>query len=89
MLTLKYPTEESLYPITFKKLNSTTIQLTGDFPVRDVGFQIYKDHLLLGDYTAYRTIYRTLKNGAQFSCNGTAAPALPPSSPPDTDNQHS
>ena len=80
MLTLKYYTEESLHRISFKKLTPTLIQITGDFPIKAGGFQIYKDHLLLGDYRAYRTVYRTIDHGAQFSCDGrtySAAPSAP------------
>lgn len=88
MLTLKYTHEASPYQVTFKKINSTTVQLNGEFPIQATGFYLYKDHLLLGDYTAYKTIYRTLDNGVQFSCGEAAASALPPASPPDAANNH-
>lgn len=86
MLTLKYCTEESSYQISFKRINSTIVQINGDFPVKADGFMIYKDQLLLGDYSSYRTIYRTLDHGAQFSDRGDTASADLLTSSPDAEN---
>lgn len=69
MLTLKYAGEKTGYEVSFKSVNEHIIQITGYFPVKQKGFLLYRDGVdePLGDYTDYKTVYREVEHGAQFS----------------------
>lgn len=82
MLLLKYQHEEESYEINLKKVSSHVIRLTGNFPVKTAGFQIYKDNLLLGNYASYTYIYKIIENGVEFSNNGSIYTAPSPAAPP-------
>lgn len=84
MLLLKYHSEEDLYKINLKKVSSNVIHITGDFPIKTNGFEIYKDNLLLGNYTSYTSIYRIIENGVEFSNDGSIyiEPSPTPIAPP-------
>lgn len=78
MLLLKYQLEEELYEINLKKVSSNVIRITGNFPIRTNGFEIYKDNLLLGNYTSFTSIYKIIENGVEFSNNGSVYVESPP-----------
>lgn len=69
MLTLKYAGEKTGYEVSFKNVSPHVIQITGYFPVKRKGFSLYRDGVEepLGDYTDYKTVYREVEQGAQFS----------------------
>ncbi len=69
MLTLKYSGEKTEYEVSFESVNEHVIQITGYFPVKQKGFLLYRDgdKEPLGDYTDYKTVYREVDQGAQFS----------------------
>ncbi len=69
MLTLKYAGEKTGYEVSFESVNEHVIQITGYFPVKQKGFLLYRDGVdePLGDYTDYKTVYREVEHGAQFS----------------------
>lgn len=73
MLTLKYVGEKTGYEVSFKNVNQHVVQITGYFPVKQKGFLLYRDGVEepLGDYTDYKTVYREVEQGAQFSDNGS------------------
>lgn len=69
MLTLKYTGEKTGYEVSFKSVSPHVVQITGYFPVKQKGFSLYRDGVEepLGDYTDYKTVYREVEQGAQFS----------------------
>ena len=73
MLTLKYSGEKTGYEVLFKSVNPHVVQITGYFPVKQKGFSLYRDGVEepLGDYTDYKTVYREVDQGAQFSDDGS------------------
>ena len=71
MLTLKYAGEKTGYEVSFKSVNEHIIQITGYFPVKQKGFLLYRVDEPLGDYTDYKTVYREVNHGAQFSDDGS------------------
>lgn len=81
MINLKYLGENTSYKILFKKLNSHVVQITGNFPVKEKGFTCYRDEEPDDpwDYKGFKTVYRTIENGVQFSDDGSVyvAPTEP------------
>ena len=73
MLSLKYAGEKTSYIISFKKISKNIIQITGDFPVKRKGFVCCRvgSEDVLGDHTDYKTVYREIEGGAQFSNDGS------------------
>lgn len=73
MLTLKYAGEKTGYEVSFKNVSPHVVQITGYFPVKQKGFLLYRDEVEepLGDYTDYKTVYREVDHGAQFSDDGS------------------
>lgn len=76
MLTLKYVGEKTGYEVSFQSVSPHVVQITGYFPVKQKGFSLYRDGVEepLGDYTDYKTVYREVEQGAQFSDDGSTAP---------------
>lgn len=80
MIQLTYIGEKSQYDISFKKINQHILQITGDFPVKEKGFILSRDgHNDNWDYSQFKTIYREIEGGAQFSDDGSVytAPVIP------------
>lgn len=73
MLTLKYSGEKTGYEVSFKNVSQHVVQITGYFPVKQKGFMLYRDGVEepLGDYSDYKTVYREVEQGAQFSDDGS------------------
>lgn len=72
MLKMRYVGSSTIYKVEFRVLSEHVIELLGDFPVTNAGF--YLSGLSRNDswdYTKFKTIYRTLENGAQFSDDGS------------------
>lgn len=84
MIQLTYIGEKSQYDISFKKINQHIIQIMGDFPVKTKGFILSRDgHNDNWDYSQFKTIYREIEGGAQFSNNGSVYIAPEPPIIPD------
>lgn len=73
MLKLKYLGEKTSYEVVFKKISDHVIQITGAFPVKEKGFSISRaeNEEDAWDYSGYKTLYREIKGGAQFSDDGS------------------
>ena len=72
MLLLKYLKEKDKFPISFDTINQNIVQITGDFPVKTVGFTLSRDGKEDNwDYSAYTTVYREIDGGVQFSNDGS------------------
>ena len=73
MLNLKYIGSEEMYQVSFKSNSKSLVTITGDFPVKKTGFNLYlpgkKD--ILGDYSSFVTLYREIDGGAMFSNDGS------------------
>lgn len=83
MILLKYSNEKTEYEILLKKLGRNVIQVIGDFPVKEKGFVCYRkeDPDDKWDYSGYKTVYKTIDGGAQFSNDGSVYVAPPEPEP--------
>ena len=71
MLSLNYVGEYDSYEVEFD-INEHVVTLKGDFPIKTTGFylsQLGKINDL--NYTAFKTIYRVIAGGVQFSDDGS------------------
>lgn len=73
MLHLIYVGEsDKKYAVDFKSVSDHVVQITGDFPVKRNGFLLSRiDYDDKWDYTEFRTLYRNVEGGAQFSDDGS------------------
>ena len=71
MLSLNYVGEYDSYEVEFDR-NEHVVTLKGDFPIKTTGFylsQLGKINDL--DYTAFKTVYKVIAGGVQFSDDGS------------------
>lgn len=74
MLKMRYIGLKTEYDAGFKKISDHIVQLLGNFPVKEKGFQLSRagmedwDKM---DYTGFTTIYRVIEGGVQFSDDGS------------------
>ena len=71
MLSLNYVGEYDSYEVEFDR-NEHVVTLKGDFPIKTTGFYLSQ----LGnindlDYTAFKTVYKVIADGVQFSDDGS------------------
>lgn len=72
MLIMKYIGTETEYEIEFNRKSSNVVQLLGDFPECNNGFTLSRiGHSDGWDYKEYRTIYKKVDGGIEFSDNGS------------------
>lgn len=72
MLKLQYVGEDTTHIVEFHRINRHVIQVKGDLPIKTLGFKCSKLGANNGwDYTAYKTIYKLIEGGAQFSDDGS------------------
>lgn len=73
MLHLVYVGEkDNKYAVDFMQVNDHVVQITGDFPVKGNGFTLSRIDFDDGwDYTEYRTVYKNVEGGVQFSNDGS------------------
>ena len=88
MLHLIYAGErEKKYAVDFIQMSEHVIQITGDFPIKGNGFTLSRiDCEDEWDYTGFRTVYRNIEGGAQFSDDNsvwTVSPKQEPVPEPD------
>ena len=71
-MKIQYIKTGEIYEIDFvKQIYDNIVQINGDFPIQEYGFMLSEDGKAWnGDYSKYRTIYRLIDGGAQFSNNG-------------------
>lgn len=68
MLEMKYIGEDAVHQVSFRTVSGNVCELTGDFPVNSGGFTLSRSGANDDwDYSRYKTIYRKIKSGAQFS----------------------
>lgn len=71
MLNLRYTGEETDYSVNFKSINENVVEVTGEnLPARETGFIITRigdPSAFTGDYSEYKTIYREVEGGFQYS----------------------
>lgn len=85
MFLLKYLNGEKEYSVDFLMMSENIVQVTGDFPINTVGFELSRlpedvdglpeeqnDTFWDGwDYSAFTTVYREIDGGVQFSNDGS------------------
>lgn len=79
MLILRYKKLKTPYEVEFSRISGNVVQVLGDIPEKLAGFELYRPDgiTLLGDYAAYKTVYRTVDGGLQFSDDGSVYPEIP------------
>lgn len=84
MLNLQYVGETKKYEVSFTYISDNIVQIVGNFPAKTKGFnlsRINQPSVFAGDYTEYKTIYKQIEGGCQFSNNGTTHPETTPTKP--------
>ncbi len=83
MLKLQYVGGDETYLVEFKKISGNVVQVTGELPVKTKGFTLsrIKEDTWRADYTAYKTVYREVPGGVQFSNDGSVYVAPPEPEP--------
>lgn len=84
-MKIQYIKSKEIYDITsIERINENVVQVTGDIPIQEYGFMSSEDgETFDGDYSHYRTIYRTVEGGGQFSNNGNVYTGGVDFEPPD------
>ncbi len=78
MLNMKYCGSKTVYEVEFSKISPHVVQVTGDIPVKDKGFTLSRDESEDDwDYRDYKTVYRQIDGGVQFSDDGSVYVAPP------------
>ena len=82
MLNMKYAGSKTSYDVEFRKVSPRVVELRGDFPAKDKGFTLSRDESDdAWDYKRFKTIYRKIDGGVQFSDDGSVYVAPPSRSP--------
>lgn len=83
MLNMKYTGSKPVYEVEFSRISQHVVQLIGEIPAKDKGFTLSRDESEdEWDYKNFKTVYRQLDNGVQFSDDGSVYVA-PPEPEPD------
>ena len=71
MLSLNYVGEYDSYEVEFDR-NEHVVTLKGDFPIKTTGFYLSQPGKVNDlNYTAFKTVYRVIAGGVQFSDDGS------------------
>ena len=71
MLSLNYVGEYDSYEVEFDR-NEHVVTLKGDFPIKTAGFYLSQPGKVNDlNYTAFKTVYRVIAGGVQFSDDGS------------------
>lgn len=82
MLVMKYTGSKTAYEVDFRRITPHVVQIIGDFPVKAKGFTLSRDESEDGwDYKRFKTVYREIDGGAQFSDDGSVY-VVPPEPEP-------
>lgn len=72
MLLMKYNGLKTEYPVNFKKVSSNIVRIIGEVPAKTHGFTLSRPGKEdAWDYSTYKTIYREMEGGIQFSNDGS------------------
>lgn len=73
MLEMQYVDDSERYAVNFRTVAENIVELAGTFPQKECGFKVFRPGSadVLGDYSAYVTVYRQTGNGTQFSSDGS------------------
>lgn len=75
---MKYCGSKTVYEVGFSKISPHVVQVIGDIPVKDKGFTLSRDESEDDwDYRDYKTVYRQIDGGVQFSDDGSVYVAPP------------
>lgn len=82
MLNLQYIGDSNNYSVSFSNINKNVVEVIGaDLPKQETGFiltRIGDPHAFKGDYSDFKTVYREIEGGFQYSNDGsTYAPEMP------------
>lgn len=82
MLNMRYAKEQTVYEVGFRKISNHVIELEGDFPIKTKGFTLSRDESDdKWDYKKFKTVYRKIDGGVQFSDDGSVYVAPPEPEP--------
>lgn len=82
MLNMKYAKEQTVYEVDFRKISDHIVELKGDFPAKTKGFTMSRDESDdEWDYKRFKTVYRKIDGGVQFSDDGSVYVAPPEPEP--------
>lgn len=82
MLNMKYTGSKPVYEVEFSRISQHVVQLIGEIPAKDKGFTLSRDESEdEWDYKNFKTVYRQLDNGVQFSDDGSVYVAPPEPEP--------
>lgn len=72
MLKLKYLNTDNVYEVYFNFVSEHIVEIVGNLPICAVGFTLSRpDYNDNWDYSDYKTIYREINGGVQFSNDGS------------------
>ena len=82
-MQLMYVGEKSKYDISFKKISTHIVQIIGDLPIKEKGFILFREDVESDpwDYKKYKSVYRRIEGGVQFSDDGSVYVAPPEPEP--------
>lgn len=79
---MKYVKEQTVYEVDFSKVSEHVVQVKGDVPIKTKGFTLSRDEADDGwDYRNFKTVYRKIEGGIQFSDDGSVYVAPPEPEP--------
>lgn len=83
MILLRYSGEKANYAVNFTRISKHVLQVKGDFPAKSKGFILYRMENPEDpwDYQEYKTVYREITGGVQFSDDGSVYVAPPEPKP--------
>lgn len=74
MLNLNYIGDQENYSVSFRNINKNIVEVVGDLPPKETGFiltRIGNPYAFKGDYSEFKTIYREVEGGFQYSNDGS------------------
>lgn len=71
-MKIRYKGEKTDYPVEFLGKTDHVVTLSGDFPVKTLGFDLVRDKYSdAWDYSNFKTIYRMTEDSVSFSDDGS------------------
>ena len=70
MLNLNFIGDSKNYNVSFRNINKNIVEVIGDIPPKETGFiitRIGNPYAFKGDYSEFKTIYKEVEGGFQFS----------------------
>ena len=69
-MKLTYKGEKTQYEVSVQAIKINVLEVDGNLPMKEKGFILTDEDGVEYDYTAYKTLYRAITGGYQFSNNG-------------------